>query len=187
MPFCAVSAVVVLASNSIDLVAGCFCFHFPFSLVCARLFVVLCLVAFTTHWHRACCRSMCVLSHSLADSLITMTPPVHSLSFAANAGDSRAVLARKGKPLALSLDHKPGIPEEKDRITAAGGQVRKLKRGGFCCWKTSLGPLRVFPGESGSRDTGGKLWWHNRQWCELSGNHTCVPKWSCILFFGLLN
>ncbi|XP_010557234.1 PREDICTED: probable protein phosphatase 2C 24 [Tarenaya hassleriana] len=41
----------------------------------------------------------------------------------ANCGDSRAVLCRKGKPIALSTDHKPDRPDELDRIQAAGGRV----------------------------------------------------------------
>ena len=41
----------------------------------------------------------------------------------ANAGDSRAVLARK-EMIALSNDHKPNNENEKKRILLAGGQVR---------------------------------------------------------------
>ncbi len=41
----------------------------------------------------------------------------------ANAGDSRAVLCRKGQALALSEDHKPQSEAERNRITAAGGFV----------------------------------------------------------------
>ncbi|KAL1829081.1 hypothetical protein ACET3Z_007493 [Daucus carota] len=41
----------------------------------------------------------------------------------ANCGDSRAVLARKGKAIPLSVDHKPDRPDELSRIQAAGGQV----------------------------------------------------------------
>jgi protein phosphatase 2C family protein 2/3 len=41
----------------------------------------------------------------------------------ANAGDSRAVLCRGGRPLALSVDHKPGAAGEAARIAAAGGRV----------------------------------------------------------------
>ncbi|ESQ42456.1 hypothetical protein EUTSA_v10013567mg [Eutrema salsugineum] len=41
----------------------------------------------------------------------------------ANCGDSRAVLCRNGKPIALSSDHKPDRPDELDRIQAAGGRV----------------------------------------------------------------
>ena len=34
----------------------------------------------------------------------------------ANAGDSRCVLCRKGKAVAMTEDHKPTTPEEHDRI-----------------------------------------------------------------------
>jgi protein phosphatase 1A len=40
-----------------------------------------------------------------------------------NVGDSRAILCRDGKPVLLSLDHKPSNPEEKKRIEDAGGSI----------------------------------------------------------------
>eukprot|EP00929_Paragymnodinium_shiwhaense_P041287 TRINITY_DN21466_c0_g1_i1.p1 TRINITY_DN21466_c0_g1~~TRINITY_DN21466_c0_g1_i1.p1 ORF type:complete len:435 (+),score=106.39 TRINITY_DN21466_c0_g1_i1:140-1444(+) len=48
----------------------------------------------------------------------------------ANAGDSRAVLCRKGKALPLSQDHKPNSRGEKMRIEAAGGSVVEMSRPG---------------------------------------------------------
>lgn len=39
----------------------------------------------------------------------------------ANAGDSRAVLSRRGKAMQLSTDHKPQA--ERSRVLAAGGRV----------------------------------------------------------------
>ena len=44
----------------------------------------------------------------------------------ANVGDSRALLIRDGKAIALSEDHKPENPIERNRIRAAGGQVIKI-------------------------------------------------------------
>ncbi|CAM8950110.1 unnamed protein product [Rhodiola kirilowii] len=41
----------------------------------------------------------------------------------ANCGDSRAVLCRGGKAIALSSDHKPDRPDELERIESAGGRV----------------------------------------------------------------
>lgn len=41
----------------------------------------------------------------------------------ANLGDSRAVLSRKGRAIALSRDHKPDREDEKARIEQAGGMV----------------------------------------------------------------
>eukprot|EP00249_Psilotum_nudum_P022906 c28687_g2_i3 orf=511-2262(+) len=40
-----------------------------------------------------------------------------------NCGDSRAVLLRAGKAIALSRDHKPEREDERSRIEAAGGRV----------------------------------------------------------------
>jgi serine/threonine protein phosphatase PrpC len=36
--------------------------------------------------------------------------------FVANIGDSRAVLSREDTAIALSTDHKPDLPTEKNRI-----------------------------------------------------------------------
>ena len=44
--------------------------------------------------------------------------------FIANAGESRAVLIEDGKPLAMSVDHKPSRDSEMKRIVRAGGEVR---------------------------------------------------------------
>lgn len=44
----------------------------------------------------------------------------------ANVGDSRALLIRDGKAIALSEDHKPENPIERTRIRGAGGQVIKI-------------------------------------------------------------
>ena len=41
----------------------------------------------------------------------------------ANAGDSRAVLCRKGVAYAMSIDHKPEMESENSRIEKAGGWV----------------------------------------------------------------
>lgn len=46
----------------------------------------------------------------------------------ANAGDSRAVLCRKGKAVPLSRDHKPNEDSERQRIENAGGTVEAIKR-----------------------------------------------------------
>lgn len=47
----------------------------------------------------------------------------------ANAGDSRAVLCRGGKAIALSEDHKPNDAREKERIIKAGGTVEETQGG----------------------------------------------------------
>jgi len=43
----------------------------------------------------------------------------------ANAGDSRAVMCRRGQPVELSHDHKPNDARELRRIEAAGGRVEE--------------------------------------------------------------
>jgi len=43
--------------------------------------------------------------------------------FTANAGDSRAVLCRKGHAVPLSYDHKPENEVERKRIQAGGGDI----------------------------------------------------------------
>jgi len=46
----------------------------------------------------------------------------------ANTGDSRAVICRNGQALDLSLDHKPYLKAEYERIVRAGGWVSKDER-----------------------------------------------------------
>lgn len=54
---------------------------------------------------------------------------VENILTVANAGDSRAVLCRKGGvPEALSIDHKPMQPREMIRITKAGGFINQFGR-----------------------------------------------------------
>ena len=72
-----------------------------------------------------------------------------------NCGDSRAILITKKKNIIpLSRDHKPEIPEEKERIEASGGRVDKI---------FGMGPFRVwfkdedYPGLAMSRSIGDKL------------------------------
>lgn len=50
--------------------------------------------------------------------------------YVANAGDSRGVLSRSGKAIALSEDHKPAQESERTRIIAAGGFLSEI--GGVC-------------------------------------------------------
>ena len=72
-----------------------------------------------------------------------------------NCGDSRAILIKKNKSIVLlSRDHKPEIPEEKERIEKSGGRVDKI---------FGMGPYRVwfknenFPGLAMSRSIGDQL------------------------------
>lgn len=63
----------------------------------------------------------------------------------ANAGDSRAVLAlKKGdkyQAVELSVDHKPELPEERQRIEKAGGFVEDNRVKGILNLSRSLGDL----------------------------------------------
>lgn len=59
----------------------------------------------------------------------------------ANAGDSRAVLWRKGVAVELSQDHKPDNKEEKDRIVKAGGFVEENRVKGMLNLSRALGDL----------------------------------------------
>merc|ERR1719436_1645673 len=43
--------------------------------------------------------------------------------FVGNIGDSRCICCINGKAVPLSVDHKPGNPEEKKRIMKAGAEV----------------------------------------------------------------
>jgi len=54
-------------------------------------------------------------------ALATVVTP--SALVCANAGDSRCVLVSRGDGIPLSHDHKPVLPEESERIRAAGGSV----------------------------------------------------------------
>lgn len=57
----------------------------------------------------------------------------------ANAGDSRAVLGKKGKVKDLSVDHKPDTPSERNRIERAGGFVEESRVNGMLALSRALG------------------------------------------------
>lgn len=62
-------------------------------------------------------------TESMAGCTAVVVLIVGTRLFAANAGDSRAVLARGGRAVELTTDHKPDMPSERDRIIRAGGRV----------------------------------------------------------------
>lgn len=70
-------------------------------------------------------------------SVMTLVSPGHIIC--ANTGDSRAVLSRDGVAVALSYDHKPFNPEEKDRIENAGGTVKFNRVNGDLAVSRALG------------------------------------------------
>lgn len=67
------------------------------------------------------------LPNQNADSMAGCTAVVALVEgrriWVANAGDSRCILGRAGRPVEMSMDHKPELPEEYARIIAAGGMV----------------------------------------------------------------
>ena len=62
--------------------------------------------------------------------------------YAANAGDSRAVLARAGKAVPLSFDHKPDDEGELKRIEKAGSVVTEGRVDGNLNLSRALGDLK---------------------------------------------
>lgn len=59
--------------------------------------------------------------------------------YVANAGDTRAVIAAKGKAKDLSVDHKPDLPTEKRRIQRAGGFVEDGRVNGVIAISRAIG------------------------------------------------
>lgn len=55
-------------------------------------------------------------------AVMTLLSPTHVIC--SNTGDSRAVLSRGGQAVSLSEDHKPDNAIEKERVQAAGGEVK---------------------------------------------------------------
>lgn len=62
--------------------------------------------------------------------------------YIANAGDSRCVLARGGKAIPLSFDHKPENEEERRRIEKAGSTIVEGRVDGNLNLSRSLGDLK---------------------------------------------
>jgi len=69
--------------------------------------------------------------------------------YVANAGDSRAIISRRGKAIPLSTDHKPALAGELDRIHKAGGFVTPQGRiNGNLNLSRALGDLK-YKGNTG--------------------------------------
>ena len=62
-------------------------------------------------------------SHIEAGATSVVAAVRNGVLYVANAGDSRAILCRRGRAIALSEDHKPANPGELARIKKAGGWV----------------------------------------------------------------
>lgn len=63
--------------------------------------------------------------------------------FVANVGDSRAILSRNGKALALSQDQNPTRLDELSRIIQAGGFVRNKRVGGVLAVSRACGDFEL--------------------------------------------
>jgi protein phosphatase PTC2/3 len=59
--------------------------------------------------------------------------------YVANAGDTRCVIASKGKAKDLSIDHKPDLPAEKRRVQRAGGFVEEGRVNGIIAISRAIG------------------------------------------------
>ena len=59
--------------------------------------------------------------------------------YCANAGDSRAVLKTGDKAVPLSLDHKPDLPGERNRISVAGHAVQMSRVDGNLALSRAFG------------------------------------------------
>lgn len=70
-------------------------------------------------------------------SVMILLAPKHIVC--ANTGDSRAVLSRNQVAVALSFDHKPYNPEEKERIENAGAAVKFNRVNGDLAVSRALG------------------------------------------------
>lgn len=65
--------------------------------------------------------------------------------YCANAGDSRSVMCEKGYAVDLSKDHKPDLPEERNRIHKAGGEVLEGRVNGMLALSRAMGDFDYKP------------------------------------------
>jgi serine/threonine protein phosphatase PrpC len=63
----------------------------------------------------------------------------------AGVGDSRCVLARGGRALRVTTDHKPRLPAEEERIIEAGGFVNRGRVHGILSVSRALGDFEFAP------------------------------------------
>lgn len=109
-----------------------------------------------------------VIDCSLSGSTVTMVIFEGNKVISLNAGDSRAIKVSISKrddvtdieATALTNDHKPDLPEERQRIVEAGGKIRAFKDNDT---NEDIGPQRVWlqnqemPGLAMSRSLGDKI------------------------------
>ncbi|KAG9063580.1 Protein phosphatase 2C 2 [Linnemannia hyalina] len=78
-------------------------------------------------------------SESSGCTAITATITDNNMLYVGNAGDSRAVLSRDGKAVAMSTDHKPTDFDESTRILFSGGYVENGRVNGLLATSRALG------------------------------------------------
>ena len=67
---------------------------------------------------------------------------VDDYMYFANAGDTRAIVGKKGKAQQITNDHKPDLPTEKNRIIKAGGSVTEGRVEGNLNLSRALGDMQ---------------------------------------------
>jgi len=77
-------------------------------------------------------------SDSGATTIVALITP-EDVMYIGNAGDCRAVISRGGDAVALSMDHKPTLPQETARIRRAGGVVEDERVEGDLAVSRALG------------------------------------------------
>lgn len=70
-------------------------------------------------------------------AIVALVTPTHII--VANSGDSRSVMAKGGRTVEMSFDHKPINPGERTRIQNAGGLVRSNRVNGDLAVSRALG------------------------------------------------
>ena len=75
--------------------------------------------------------------HSGTTAVFALVTPTHLI--VGNIGDSRCVMSRAGKAVAMSYDHKPTNPPEQARIEAANGTVTLSRVNGDLAVSRALG------------------------------------------------
>ena len=119
-------------------------------------------------YHRMCTVNHPVVAESVA--LLTGSTGVvllvkNDIYYVANVGDSRCLLARDGRAIQLSVDHKPTVPEERARIEKAGGKVMDGRVNGVIDVSRAFGDHHL------------KARTNEKTGAELSEKETLVVAW----------
>jgi len=81
-----------------------------------------------------------MLDRSGSTAVMVLLTPNHIIC--CNAGDSRAIVCRRGNAMPLSFDHKPTNPTELNRVREAGGFVKYRRVDGDLAVSRGLGDFR---------------------------------------------